>query len=106
MTSIFDELPTPEEFEEAAETFSLRWEEGAFFLKGVIESVNDALDNEKATHEEIIERLTFFVTGANKIVSDLIHEGSRMEPRQNYQHALVVAQERALYEMDTLDWRK
>jgi len=107
MTSIFDELPTPEEFEEAAKAFAVTWEEGAFFLKGVIDSVNDALANEKATREEIINRLTFLVTGCNKIVSDIIQEGSRMKPRRNsqYQHALIVAQEEALFEMHVLNWR-
>lgn len=81
------------------------WGEGEFLFKDLIESVNDALTNEKATREDIITRLTFLVTGANKIVSDIIQDGSRMEPRQNYQHALIVAQEQALFEMNVLDWR-
>lgn len=103
MTGIFEGMPTPEEVNEA---LALTWEETASLFPWLIEGVNDALRGGKATHEEIITSLTFLVTGTNKIVSDLIQEGSRMEPRQNYQLALIIAQEHALHEMNVLSWRK
>lgn len=97
------DIATPEELMEA---FGPKWEDVIGTFNEVIAGVNDALDNEKASHEELIGWLTFLVTGANKIVSDLIYEGSRMKPRQNFQHALIVAQEKALVEMNVLNWRK
>jgi hypothetical protein len=103
MTGIFEEMPTPEEILEA---FGPTWEGIADSFKEVIGGVNDALKNGKASHEQIIEFLTFLVTGSNKIVYDLIQEGSRMKPRQNFTPALIVAQEKALFEMNHLNWRK
>lgn len=100
------DIATPEEFEENLKAFAPTWEDISDVFSEVISGVNDALDNGKATHEEVIRRLTFLVTGANKIVYDLIQEGSRMKPRQNFQPALIVAQEKALVEMNYLDWRK
>lgn len=108
MTSIFEELPTPEEFEESLKNIpsvSFTWENIRDTLNEVISGVNDALNNGKATHPELIEWLTFLVTGANRIAYDLIQEGSRMKPRQNFQPALIIAQEKALFEMNVLDWR-
>jgi len=103
MTSIFDGLPTPEEL---AEELGPTWEGIADLFKEVIGGVNDALKNEKASHAELIEWLTRLVTGSNRIVQDLIEEGRRMKPRQNFMPALIHAQEDALYEMNILEWRK
>lgn len=82
------------------------WESIADTFKGVMSGVNDAIDNRKATHAELIEWLTFLVTGANRIVGDLIYDGSRMKPKQNFMPALIHAQEHALDEMNILEWRK
>ena len=92
--------------EEVMEAFGPTWEGIADTFKEVIGGVNDALTNGKASHEELIQWLTFLVTGANRIAADLIDEGSRMEPRQNFRPALILAQESALYEMNILEWRK
>lgn len=103
MTGIFDEMASPEGIVEA---FGPTWEGIADTFKEVIGGVNDALNNGKATHSELIEWLTFLVTGANRIASDLIQEGSRMKPRQNFMPALIRAQESALHEMNILEWRR
>lgn len=103
MTGIFEELPTPEEIKCA---IPFTWEDVQNALKEIISGVNDALNNGKATHPELIEWLTFLVTGANKMAYDLIQEGSRMKPRQNFQPALIIAQEKAINEMNWMSWRQ
>lgn len=97
------DLASPEEIMEA---FGPTWEGIADTFNEVIDGVNDALNNGKASHEELIEWLTFLVTGANRIASDLINDGSRMKPRQNFLPTLIRAQEHALDEMNILEWRK
>lgn len=88
------------------ETVVPDWEGLSTVMTDIIERVNNVLDDGSVMHGEIIRALTFIVMGSNKIIDDLMHEGSRMKPPRNFVSELVTAQAEALEVMRRLDWRR